>query len=200
MAKSAVMEERPKSAWKPTMPSLRRAVIVLEGMKPGLLVHGQDLEGSAKKGTKRSPEDECEARLYHTEDGQLAFKWISFYNSLCRAAEGFKWKGQKSFKQALLGCVTCDDELVSLGTKAYRMRQDYARIPPKKGAMVMIARPEIFPWKARLQLTLDDERFQVDRIPEIFSEAGRFVGLGAWRPQLGGVHGKFVVAEWIVQA
>jgi hypothetical protein len=33
-------------------------------------------------------------------------------------------------------------------------------------------------------------------LQDIFVYSGKFVGIGAWRPELKGAHGKFLVAEF----
>jgi len=55
----------------------------------------------------------------------------------------------------------------------------------RKGVTNWITRLVIPQWKVDYQVTVDDERISVDDLHRIAGAAGRFEGLGTWRPRYG---------------
>jgi len=55
----------------------------------------------------------------------------------------------------------------------------------RKGSTNWITRVVIPQWKCDFKVSIDDERISVDNLTNICSAAGRFEGLGTWRPRYG---------------
>ena len=46
-------------------------------------------------------------------------------------------------------------------------------------------------WKLSVIVEVDDTRINLDELKNIMSNAGRYIGLGDWRPNKGGTYGRF---------
>lgn len=60
---------------------------------------------------------------------------------------------------------------------------------------VTVYRPEFREWSAVLKVYFDADRFSSGTIVSVFRKAGIFVGIGAWRPECDGIHGRFGVVS-----
>lgn len=183
--------------------------VSIQGLPPGLLMASKrimeaDAESSGKKGPRRSFDEEAELHCHWTTVGKkksLAIPWVNLYNSICKGASDFKYKGQQTMGTLVAATLTCDVDMIPLNTDQYEVYPEWVRIPPKKGAMVKIARPRIPEWEASFVLLVDTEMYGkgLAVLKEIIAQAGKMVGLGPWRPQLKGPYGRFAVTEFEVR-
>jgi len=64
-----------------------------------------------------------------------------------------------------------------------------------KGRM-MTERPKYNKWSASFEIVLNDESVPVSVINEILEQAGKYVGIGDWRPEKKGMFGKFMITSF----
>ena len=69
--------------------------------------------------------------------------------------------------------------------------------PVTKGRM-MTERPKYTKWSASFEIVLNDEAVPTSVINEILEHAGKYVGIGDWRPEKKGMFGKFLISEFKV--
>lgn len=55
-------------------------------------------------------------------------------------------------------------------------------------------RAEFFDWSMDLPLEWDEDVTNLSSITSLLERAGRYIGVGAWRPERNGLHGRFRVA------
>jgi hypothetical protein len=67
--------------------------------------------------------------------------------------------------------------------------------PMTKGRM-MVTRPRFDKWTAQFTIILNDDGIPKEVINEILQQAGRYVGVGDWRPEKKGIFGKFIVTSF----
>jgi len=67
--------------------------------------------------------------------------------------------------------------------------------PMTRGRM-MTERPRYTKWSAQFEIILNDASVPISVIQEILEHAGKYVGIGDWRPQTKGMHGKFLISEF----
>lgn len=185
--------------------ALKKINVTIQGLPPGLLMASKrimeaDAEAGKKKGARRSAEEEAELHCHWTKAGKgksLAIPWVNLYKSICAAGSHFKWPGtRKMLSEAVAATVTCEVDMVSLGTDKYEVYAEWCRIPPRTGAMVKVSRPRIAQWEASLTLLVDDEQYNIKLLEGVVAHAGKMVGLGPWRPQLKGPYGRFVLTKF----
>ncbi len=190
--------------------TLKRFRVTISGKPPGLIQQGKgrmakEAEDKAGgKGSKKSAgmTHEAEAELlahWTTVKGkkQLALPWVALYKAISKAASDFKYKGQKTMGTLIAATISCDLDMIPLGTSDYEVYVEWVRIPPRTGAMVQIGRPRLREWTATFTLIVDAEMYaNVGVLREVIEHAGKLVGIGAWRPELKGPYGRFTVDEF----
>ncbi len=185
---------------------VKRVLVKLKSISPlifqGKGVMDADAGDDGKKKKKRTPEEEAEMRAHWTGKGEkrsLCVPWVMLYQSICAAAGSFKFRGQKTMTSVVAATVSCEVDSISLDTAEYDVFEEYVRIPPRTGVMVKIGRPRIREWEASFVMLVDDEMYPVDVLRGIIAHAGKLIGIGAWRPQLKGPHGRFTVESFELQ-
>jgi len=67
--------------------------------------------------------------------------------------------------------------------------------PPKNRTPIPVHRPGICDWTMSLQVEFNAAIFKDEDILMLFNRAGRFIGIGAWRPENRGLFGTFSVEK-----
>ena len=67
--------------------------------------------------------------------------------------------------------------------------------PTTKGRM-MVSRPQFSEWKLEFEILCEDEDISVDTMEKITEQAGKFTGIGDWRPQKKGPYGRFRIVKF----
>ena len=76
-----------------------------------------------------------------------------------------------------------------------RMREDICKTPPRTGAADLRYRAEFEQWRATLQVEYVENVISLEQLCNLLNLAGFAVGVGDWRPEKGGGHGRFEIAE-----
>jgi hypothetical protein len=178
----------------------------VQGVYSLLMNNPQGMKGGPqeKLGRKKipTPEEEAAMKVYRMEDDALYLPSAAFRSALLTAATNRK-VGKTAATSILRGTVFNVDSKTPLVDPhtgelitTYDVNISRAVV---QGNGVMRARPEVWPWGARVFLEIDDEGVAPSVIEEIFRVAGRAVGVGDWRPGKtsgggkGGPHGRFRV-------
>jgi len=68
----------------------------------------------------------------------------------------------------------------------------------KRGGSTRVRRsyPTAMEWQTDLSLIVVDKKIDAERIERYLKEAGLFIGLGSFRPQNNGIHGRFKVTKF----
>lgn len=178
--------------------------VSIEGLPPGLLFQGKGLmekQNDKTGGKQLPPEEEARLRAHWMTVGKkkvIGIPWVMLYRSICKAGAKFKAPGKRTFESLLAPTISCEQDIMSLGTDEFETLEEYCRIPPRTGAMVKIGRPLLRKWSCTIPITADCETWNPEHLEKIIVEAGKFVGIGAWRPQLKGPYGRFVVKAFEV--
>lgn len=187
--------------------SVKRIAVTIRGLPPGIVFQSKGVmaadEGeSGKKKKHRPAEEEARLRAHWVKvdgENQLCIPWVMLYQSICAAAGSFKFRGQKTMATIVAATISCESDKIPLGTAKFDVLEEYVKIPPKTGSMVLIGRPKLPKWEASFILVADDEMYQAENLREIIAHAGKLIGIGAWRPQLKGPHGRFEVVSFDIQ-
>lgn len=187
-------------------PGIKKVHVTIRGLSP-LIFQGKGLmeadgEESGKKKKSRPPEEEAKLRAHWTGKGEnrvLCIPWVMLYQSICSSAKSFKFRGQRTMGTVVAATITCTEDKISLGTAEFETLEEYVKIPPRTGAMVKIGRPLIREWEVSFTMIVDDELYDANVLHEIIRHAGKLIGIGAWRPELKGPHGRFEVTAFEVE-
>ena len=184
--------------------TVKRIEILIRGLPPGIIFQGKGVMAadeceSGKKKKHREPAEEARLRAHWmTVAGkkELCIPWVMLYQSICTAAGSFKFRGQKTMSTIVAATISCETDRISLNTDQFEVLEEYVKIPPKTGSMVLIGRPRLPKWQATFVLVVDDEMYAAENLRDIIAHAGKLVGIGAWRPQLKGPYGRFEVSDF----
>jgi len=173
--------------------------VSIKGVSPLLMnrfLPAELLETNVKRGNTKDVN--VEDKLYLTEDGKPYVPSTYIRNSLIEAGKSIRIKGRgKSTYSKLLGSslIVQPDTIVINSSTGWESFTVTAVNPTTKGR-VMVTRPMFKDWKLSFEaVVLDDISEEVFR--NILDEAGRYVGIGDWRPAKKGMYGKFVVTKLV---
>lgn len=177
------------------------------GVSPLLMnsPHGMIAQAAQRKGvnTRRIPEPEVEAEggAYRLSDGTLYFPTLAFRRALIDAGKGRRvGSSRRGANTVMAGSVFIPDGLLetrlvdpSTGEFLEKYELDLQRaVPPRQGAVIR-ARPRLDRWAAVVTFDVDTDVIPLDLVEALFTLAGSSVGVGNFRPQKGGVYGRFNV-------
>lgn len=172
------------------------------GSNPGLLMGNKTLADplhkltqeykrlTKKKGSTRTEEDiqaiadlEFTAHLYLNKEGAPIVPAVNWESCLVAGAK--RAKLGKLFKAAVF--VEDDTPIQFSGPKDMKKRMRdpscYDRSKTKRGTFVV--RPLFRDWTCTLVVGVDTKDVEVNTLMECLSMAGKYEGVGAWRPRFG---------------
>lgn len=141
-----------------------------------------------------TPEEEAEKGAYRDEQGFLYLPSAAFKASLMHGAGGRRI-GTTAARTVLAGAVFTTepntyltDPETGAGLRDYRVH--VARVVVQR-ASVLRARPEIERWACVLELEVDLDFTNPRQVEELLNIAGRISGVGDFRPERRGPHGRY---------
>lgn len=178
---------------------MEKIKVTIEGTTQILFNRFRDveIEGKSKKRTGAMAEHEIEDKLYLDEKKKPQLPAVYIKNAITEAAKQFKivGKGKSTYSKIVASTVDIEPFYINLEAKDYGVFRISAVNPMTKGRM-MTERPKFEKWKASFQIILNDPAVPISVINEILEHAGKYVGVGDWRPEKKGIFGKFMIAEF----
>lgn len=178
---------------------MEKIKVQIEGTTPILFNRFRDtaIEGKSKKRTGAMAEAEIEDKLYQDEDGKTQFPSVYLKNYIVEESKQFKivGKGKSTYSKLVVSTVDIEPFMIELEAGKYEVFRISAVNPMTKGRM-MTERPKYNKWKAEFEIILNDPAVPVSVINEILEHAGKYVGVGDWRPEKKGMFGKFLISEF----
>ena len=156
-------------------------------------IEGTLEEVKVRKGEAKKPN--VEDKLYVDGNGKPYVPATYIRNCLIEAGKNVKVQGKgKSTYSKLLGStvIVSPDALVIKGAwEAYTI----TAVNPMTHGRMSVTRPKFNEWSLNFTLVTTDD-ISEDKLAAVLEEAGRFVGIGDWRPQKKGMFGKFLVTKF----
>ncbi len=150
----------------------------------------------------RPHEEVAEEKIYRDEEGRIGLPVTMLYAALVTAGRDVSYKGRQNISTAettkLFGLMEISEEFllfpVPEGTKETPWIVDKrpGRLP-KDGTAVCLRRPKFKNWNFTCTVIFDEKLIDQSKILELFYQAGKFQGLGSFRPNCKGPFGRFVV-------
>ena len=139
-------------------------------------------------------------RLHVNESGNVYIPAISFKSCLEEAAKflgrQIPGKGKSTYTKHFEAGVMVFDNLV-LDIKKDDVPGEWLFVPSDgirgSGKRVDKCFPIIHEWSGTVKFTVFDETITEDVFTDTLTEAGKFIGLGRWRPRNRGMYGRFQV-------
>lgn len=181
------------------------STIHVEGITPLLINSPGGMIAAANAGpvkTKKSvptPAEEAELGTYRNVAGDLCFPTAAFRGALIGGAQGRK-VGMSGLGTILKGAVYPADEFTDLvdpdtGKPITDYVLDIRRAVLQKKNAIMRARAKLLAWSADVTFEWDPQFTDEEMVVEMLSIGGTRVGVGNYRPEKGGMFGRFKVVE-----
>jgi len=173
--------------------------VQIEGISPLLMNKPEEYgfdEGWVQKKASNEYEKEAYKKLYLDEDDKLCQPSAHIEQSLIEAGKKIRVKGQgKATYSKLFGSmVSIPDMYLEHEIQDWEIFKQLVVIPSTKGR-VMRYRPMLKKWKLSFNVDIEEE-IDIMAVREALDIAGRYVGIGDWRPQKKGKFGKFHITSF----
>lgn len=145
------------------------------------------------KGVKeaRDPEAEFREKLHVIDLKKKIYGYPSVGIKKCLVVSGGRFADEKMTH--LRGAINVLGALIPILAPEPTMRTDTVRL---QGGVTSIAyRPQFMPWEMEIPLVFNASIIGPAQILNLFQIAGFAVGFGAWRPELNGTFGQFVLKD-----
>jgi hypothetical protein len=181
--------------------------IVIEGIVPLLqhrYVFKDELEqASKKKSGSIDYTEEWKKGLYYTEETGLYQPAVHIEGAMIKAASNFQitGRGKRTYKDLFKSAVFVAPDAISYGYDG--MDADGLRAAGKISvhrAVVVVAKSRVerlrpmlpVGWRLSFTVQVHDEQIQKSVLKDILDHAGKFVGIGDYRPR----YGRFLVTHF----
>lgn len=173
--------------------------VTITGTSPLLMNRPSALIGDISKERKQeeiTPEEQAKLKLYEI-DGKLYQPETHIKGSLVEAGKDQKVVGKgKSTYSKIVGYAVEINPFEIVHKKQKWTTYTVLAVNPSTRGRNLLHRPMLKEWELDFEVTFDETQIPASILKEIFERAGKFVGLGDWRPAKKGRFGKFQVTAW----
>jgi len=164
--------------------------VKIRGIRP-LLMNRFPVEEYLKEDSKPNkvgkpvdPMEEAKKALYVNSKGEICTPATHILGAMIRAASDYRipGKGKKTFKDAVKSGVIIEPEMIPHKNQKWEL--DIRPVVVNR-ARIPRARPRFDEWELEFTVTVLDERITPAILKEILTSAGRYRGIGDFRPQFG---------------
>lgn len=162
--------------------------------KSSLLLH-QYVEADATTSKKKKkvyvPAEEAEKVCYRTEDGQIYIPSTHFKGAMIKSGTDFIYSGRKTYKEYIKSGIFFKEKEIILTPQKYNINNTPVVIGQSR---IMRSRPEFKEWECTFTIEVINEDLDKTVLKEILQSAGKFQGVGDFRPE----YGRFEVVSFEV--
>jgi hypothetical protein len=181
---------------------MEKVNVTIQGITPILFNRFRDvvIGGKSKKRTGAIEESDIEDKLYKDEKGKVQLPAVYLKNAITESAKQFKivGKNKATYSKIVGSSVEIQPFYIDLDAGKYEIFRISVRNPMTNGRM-MRERPRFDKWLATFEIILNDNQIDVSVMNEILEHAGKYVGIGDWRPEKKGMFGKFMITSYKVE-
>jgi len=183
-----------------------RVAATCEGISPYLMNPATDelldqLRGRVPKikNKDRPVEDEAADKLCTGPDGRIGISAVNLLS--CMIIAGRKVKNGKSqistaSTTTLTGLLSIEQYFLAFNGDPEWAVDKRRGVNPRGGEMVCLIRPRFDEWSFDVSFLVDEAEINPTVVREVLRVAGKFVGLGDFRPAKRGPFGRFRVVNW----
>jgi len=158
------------------------------------------LNKTKKKQSEQTPEEQAKACLYKQPDGKIYIPSTQIHGTLIEAGKKFQIPGQgkATYSKMMGGLVIITPMALVIDPQRYEIDSRAVVVPATRGR-VMRNRPCFSDWKLRFTIeNLEPRQTPSSAIQEILEYAGKYVGIGDFRPAKKGPFGRFSISKFEV--
>ena len=172
-------------------------IVEIKGVTPYIMhAFAPDVNESTRGTVRPSVQKQCENALYKNSEGKIYVPAYQLEGSMKSESSDHKFKGRKTFKNIVSASVSVEPFELLIKPQSWEPFVIGVRIPPRTGGRVPSGRPIFKDWSLKFSIACDDSQITSEALEEILRDAGKYKGIGAWRPQLAGKYGKFEVVKF----
>ena len=140
-------------------------------------------EEPVDEGKAYDDEQEARKRLYLDSEGRMC-QPATYLREACLVKSGsaFPMSGRKSFKEAVQSGVFISPLMIPHVSAGWVIDRQHAVV---NRGRILRCRPRLDEWELLFQMTICDERLEPVTVKNILHSAGKFVGIGDFRPRYG---------------
>jgi hypothetical protein len=154
--------------------------------------NGDAEETGAKKRSQTSKENKVEDSLYQLPDGTVYQPAECIRQAVIEAGKAFK-KGRSNLCGIFASFMMISPDAIPHGNQEWETDRRPVVIPSTKGR-VMRNRAKLDNWWLAFDVQiLDDDEISEKTLHDALDHAGNYIGIGDYRPQKKGIHGRFYV-------
>jgi hypothetical protein len=176
---------------------LAKYFVTITGTSP-LLQHRYGIDdGASTKNNRTRKQDDTDSYFYRDADGKICQPADHLIGALRKAGSKFSVKGSGKATYRLLlgsGVVTISPDMIPHLNQNYTIDR---RPVVVQRARIVRSRPMLSAWSLAFTLEFDEDEISAETLNEILVYAGRFVGIGDFRPACGGQFGRFLVERFV---
>ena len=137
-----------------------------------------------RKGIVRDPAKEAQNAAYILPNGKLYQPAEHIERAMVKAGTNYiiPGAGKKTYKDAIVGGVFIEPVCIPHLIQKFEVDVRMVRI---QGARIERARPRLDNWALEFVMTVIDERITPAVLEDILRDAGKFIGIGDYRPKFG---------------
>jgi len=158
--------------------------VKIKGIRPILFNRFYEVEKTKKRGARRDPKEEARLSLYLDKEKNICTPSIHIEGALIKAAADYKMpgKGRKTFKDAVRSGLIVEPELIVHKNQEWVVDRRPAVVQRSR---IMRSRARLDDWELEFNILVFDERITKSILREFLETAGRYMGLGYYRPKFG---------------
>ena len=146
-------------------------------------------ERRKQKKKARNPEKEAMEACHWTADGQHGMPLLAIKASIIEAAHKDYGIEKTTVRKGFFVPDLDGSGCVPLTFERMEIREDVVRVGMQQTDLRY--RPEFHGWRCVVRAQMDGELLTCQNIIDLVNRAGFSCGIGEWRPQKGGEHGRF---------
>lgn len=158
--------------------------VSVKGTAPLLLHKYVEADATTSKKKKKIyiPAEEAEKVCYRTEDGQIYIPSTHFKGCMIKSGVDFIYSGRKTYKEYIKSGVFFKEKEIILTPQEYTISSMPVVISRSR---IMRSRPEFKKWECTFTIEIFNEDLDKAILKEILESAGKFQGVGDFRPEYG---------------
>jgi len=158
--------------------------VTVAGTRPLLQNKFQDNENGlpSKRGKKYDDKIEAEKRLEKNEKKVICQPASHFESSMQKSAAEFKFQGRKTYKDLFKAAIFVEPLLIPHKNQSYQIDKRAVNINRSK---ILRCRPRFDKWELTFRIIIKDDRIEPLLVKQVLENAGRFHGVGDYRPRFG---------------
>lgn len=168
---------------------MKKIKVNIKGIAPYLMNKFIEEKTGSRKKKEYIPKEEAEKKANRTEKRELYIPSQQIKASIVKASTDFKMTGKKSYKEYILSGIFISPDKIVLKPQEYTI---FAHPVVIVRSRVMSWRPEFKEWEAEFIIEIVDDMINETTLKEILETAGKYKGIGDWRPE----HGRFEVLSF----